>query len=307
MRVVVRSGARAARAAAWLGYSSAARVLLHIEALACSREARNDASRRALQRPHGGVACGCARVRAAQRARRGAFTRTIRENDTALKHTPTQTKVLGTARRLLPPAAKSDFHRGAAAVSAAVRELRSFVASRRRDYCDPLRCSDAERDAIEAEVGAAVRDCRERIDALTHAAPAAAAAAAEAAGSAGGSDGDVLAHHTGVVLILAERLAEAAGKFDRARAQRARLALEVRAARRSRAPPPAEPLSRPASAQVRVCRVVPCVRLCIMLSDVRVVVATRRSARTALAQQRWTTHAETQPHSSSRSRASSWR
>ena len=142
-----------------------------------------------------------------------------------------------TTMRLRPPPS-SDFHLSARAVAAAVRELRGFVGSRRRDYCDPLRCSDTERAALECEVSDAVRDCRERIAGLTLAVPH---AAADACGG-GSPEGDVLAHHTGVVLILAERLAEAAGKFDRARAQRARLTLEAQSYRRRGATRPIEPV-----------------------------------------------------------------
>ena len=151
--------------------------------------------------------------------------------------TDTGWQTLCTALRLQPPQS-SDFHRSARAVAAAVRELRGFVSSRRRDYCDPLRCSDTERDALECEVSDAVRDCRERIAGLTLAVPH---AAADACGG-GSPEGDVLAHHTGVVLILAERLADAAVKFDRARAQRARLALEAQSYRRRGAKRLTEPV-----------------------------------------------------------------
>jgi len=137
------------------------------------------------------------------------------------------------AQTLLRPAcAPSDFHRLAAAVGASVRALRAFVAAKRAEYCDPLGCSDAERDATEAEVADALRDCRERIDHLARAAPR----AAQLACGGGEARSEVLAHHTGVALLLAERLEEAASRFDRARAQRARLALQAAAQRRSAAP-----------------------------------------------------------------------
>ena len=111
-------------------------------------------------------------------------------------------------------------------MSKAVAALSSCVAAKRRDYCDPLRCSDADRDALDAEVAATVAECRQRIDELTQAAPAAA-----------GGEGDALGHHLGVVACLAERLADAASRFDALRSQRARLALDMKAARRGRAAP----------------------------------------------------------------------
>ena len=111
-------------------------------------------------------------------------------------------------------------------MSVAIAALSSCVAARRRDYCDPLRWSDADRDALDAEVAATVAECRQRIDELTQAAPAAA-----------GGEGDALGHHMGVVVCLAERLADAASRFDSLRSQRARLALDMKAARRGRAAP----------------------------------------------------------------------
>jgi hypothetical protein len=133
-------------------------------------------------------------------------------------------------------------------VGAGIAALRAFAAARRRDYTEPGRASEAERDCIEAEVSAAIRDCRERIDALKDAAPAAAAAAAAAAASArrgrggggrgGDGGGDMLAHHTGVVLILAERLTDVAERFDRQRAARMRSASQAATLRRRRAPLP---------------------------------------------------------------------
>ena len=77
-----------------------------------------------------------------------------------------------------PPPPRSDFARGAASVGAGIAALRAFAAARRRDYTEAGRVSEAERDGIEAEVSSAIRDYRERIDALKEAAPAAAAAAA---------------------------------------------------------------------------------------------------------------------------------
>ena len=149
----------------------------------------------------------------------------------------------------LPP--RTDFARGAASVGAGIAALRAFAAARRRDYTEPGRVSEAERDAIEAEVSAAIRDCRERIDALKEAAPAAAAAAAAEAskhvrggawtrGADGG--GDMLAHHTGVVLILAERLTDVAERFDRQRAARLRSSSQAATLRRRRAPLPVRAL-----------------------------------------------------------------
>jgi len=82
-------------------------------------------------------------------------------------------------------------------------------------------------------VSEALRDVRARIDALARLAPAAAAAAAPAQAA-----GELQAHYTGVALLLSERLADVAQRFDRERALRTRLALAAAAARRSRAPAP---------------------------------------------------------------------
>ena len=202
--------------------------------------------------PHGGAARRRAGACAARRPRPGAFARRAVRRGCQVCSFARLTRggaLCAQAALLAPPPLppRTDFARGAASVGAGIAALRAFAAARRRDYTEPGRVSEAERDAIEAEVSAAIRDCRERIDALKEAAPAAAAAAAAEAskhvrggawtrGADGG--GDMLAHHTGVVLILAERLTDVAERFDRQRAARLRSSAQAATLRRRRAPLP---------------------------------------------------------------------
>jgi hypothetical protein len=165
-------------------------------------------------------------ARGSRRASGSLATRHATSKDTALTPLFENGRQTQVGRRIVPLSPQSHFHRAAASVSVAIAALSSCVAARRREYCDPLRCSDADRDALDAEVAATVAECRQRIDELTQAAPAAA-----------GGEGDSLGHHMGVVVCLAERLADAASRFDSLRSQRARLALDTKAARRGRAAP----------------------------------------------------------------------
>ena len=168
-------------------------------------------------------------------------------------------------RRLVSHTPPSDFVRAASSVSAAVAALTAFVAAKRHEYCDPLRCSDADRDALEAEVASTVADCRQRIDELAQAAPAAA-----------GGEGERAAHYMGIVVCLAERHTEAASRFDALRAQRAKSALDMKAARRSRgSPAQLGDASSTSHGQVREC-MLHMVMLCCAPSSIHCVVLTVR-------------------------------
>jgi hypothetical protein len=233
---------------------------------ACTARRSAALKRRHVRGPHGGAARRRGGARAARRPRPGACTVHAHTHANAptcpltlCTRCPTNAThaqaTLLTPSTSAQPRERSEFLRAAARVGDAVSALRRFIAARRREYTDPLRATEAQRDEVEAEVSAAVRDCRERIDALKNAAPAAAAEAAargsaartgrsgrsgsssgSSSGSGSGGGGDVLAHHTGVVLILAERLADTAERFDRVRDARARTSAHEAALRRRRTP-----------------------------------------------------------------------
>jgi len=84
----------------------------------------------------------------------------------------------------------------------------------------PGRCSEAERDRIEAAVGAGVRSASALVGALRDAAAAAATPS-------------LTAHRAGVALALADRLAATSSVFDKARGGRYATAAAARAAKAS--------------------------------------------------------------------------
>lgn len=111
--------------------------------------------------------------------------------------------------------------------------LRAFLREGQRDYAAAGRLGEADRDAFEGEVGAAVRSCAANVDKLQ----AMLAGGGGAAAAAGGPlSPDVMAHRQGQVLILSERLRAATALFDRLRSLRYQQLQQAEAARARRRP-----------------------------------------------------------------------
>eukprot|EP00898_Chlorokybus_atmophyticus_P000466 jgi/Chlat1/141/Chrsp1S03231 len=134
----------------------------------------------------------------------------------ASQHGLDQTKA--TAKAILRPAGKrSAFSQTANEMYSNIRTMATFVSQHRRDYTEPDRLTERERDHIENEVGLFVKACRARIETLTASIP-----------SAAKSNADMRAHQHGMVLIISERLATVTSTFDKYRAIRFQQVLNKR-------------------------------------------------------------------------------
>lgn len=116
---------------------------------------------------------------------------------------------------------RSAFTKAALKTLESIQTLEQFMRKHRKDYMDPLRTTEQERDSIEQEVTAFIKTCKEQIDILQ-------VSITEEekklkgwlALSADGSNADTIAHKQGVVLILSEKLHSVTAQFDQLRAIR---------------------------------------------------------------------------------------
>lgn len=116
---------------------------------------------------------------------------------------------------------RSAFTKAALKTLESIQTLEQFMRKHRKDYVDPLRTTEQERDSIEQEVTAFIKTCKEQIDILQ-------VSITEEekklkgwlALSADGSNADTIAHKQGVVLILSEKLHSVTAQFDQLRAIR---------------------------------------------------------------------------------------
>ncbi|KAK9837495.1 hypothetical protein WJX81_006873 [Elliptochloris bilobata] len=142
---------------------------------------------------------------------------------------------LRSAQILRSLATKTAYTNAATEVAKNVDALAAFVGQHRRDYVQPGRCSEAERDRIEEQVGAFVRTCTDNIARLE------ASVAAEPA-----LNSHVVAHRHGAALILSERLHAVGSAFDRCRSLRYQQLLQQQRRRRAlpeALAPPRQPYS----------------------------------------------------------------
>ncbi|KAK9789366.1 hypothetical protein WJX73_002415 [Symbiochloris irregularis] len=114
---------------------------------------------------------------------------------------------LRSAQILRSFAARSNFTDVALQVAQNVENLTAYVQQNRRDYVQPGRLSEVERDRVEAQVGDFIRTCKQNIVKLQD------SVAAERASLST----DTVAHRLGVALVLSERLQLVGAAFDRAR------------------------------------------------------------------------------------------
>ncbi|KAK4750182.1 hypothetical protein SAY87_027631 [Trapa incisa] len=119
------------------------------------------------------------------------------------------------------PRERSAFTKSALKTLESIGALEQFMRKHRKDYVDPLRTTEQERDSIEHEVTAFIKSCKEKIDILQK------SITEEEANSKGWighkvdvSNADAIAHKQGVVLILSEKLHSVTAQFDQLRAIR---------------------------------------------------------------------------------------
>ncbi|KAK4776871.1 hypothetical protein SAY86_005559 [Trapa natans] len=119
------------------------------------------------------------------------------------------------------PRERSAFTKAALTTLESIGALEQFMRKHRKDYVDPLRTTEQERDNIEHEVTAFIKSCKEQIDILQR------SISEEETNSKGWlgvkvdvSNADTIAHKQGVVLILSEKLRSVTAQFDQLRAIR---------------------------------------------------------------------------------------
>ncbi|KAL8224079.1 hypothetical protein R6Q57_019554 [Mikania cordata] len=119
------------------------------------------------------------------------------------------------------PRERSNFTKAALKTLESIGTLEQFLKKHRKDYIDPHRTTEEERDSIEHEVSNFVKACKEQIDLLKT------SITDEEVNSKGwlgirgdNANADTTAHKHGVVLILSEKLHSVTSQFDQLRAVR---------------------------------------------------------------------------------------
>ncbi|KAK1430922.1 hypothetical protein QVD17_14045 [Tagetes erecta] len=119
------------------------------------------------------------------------------------------------------PRERSQFTKAALKTLESIGTLEQFMKKHRKDYIDPHRTTEEERDSIEHEVSIFVKACKEQIDILKN------SITDEEMNSKGwlgirgdNANADTIAHKHGVVLILSEKLHSVTSQFDQLRAVR---------------------------------------------------------------------------------------
>ncbi|KAM7497342.1 hypothetical protein LguiA_021756 [Lonicera macranthoides] len=119
------------------------------------------------------------------------------------------------------PRQRSSFTKAALKTLESIGELEQFLMKHRKDYIDPHRTTEQERDSIEHEVTVFIKACKEQIDILRTSINDNEATGKGWLGIRGdNANADTIAHKHGVVLILSEKLHAVTSQFDQLRAIR---------------------------------------------------------------------------------------
>ncbi|GJT82374.1 syntaxin-81, partial [Tanacetum coccineum] len=120
------------------------------------------------------------------------------------------------------PRERSNFTKAALKTLESIGTLEKFLIEHRKDYIDPHRTTEEERDSIEHEVSIFVKACKEQIDILRTSITNEEVNSKGWLGSIRGdnANADTIAHKHGVVLILSEKLHSVTSQFDQLRAVR---------------------------------------------------------------------------------------
>ncbi|KAL4575044.1 hypothetical protein LXL04_021884 [Taraxacum kok-saghyz] len=145
------------------------------------------------------------------------------------------------------PRERSHFTKAALKTLESIGTLEQFLIKHRKDYVDPHRTTEEERDSIEHEVtllelslvSVFVKACKEQIDILKTSITDEESNAKGWLGiRADNSNLDTIAHKHGVVLILSETLHSVTSQFDQLRAVRFQEAINRAMPRRKPKPKP---------------------------------------------------------------------
>nr|XP_043613723.1 syntaxin-81 [Erigeron canadensis] len=119
------------------------------------------------------------------------------------------------------PRERSNFTKAAMKTLESIGTLEQFLIKHRKDYVDPHRTTEEERDSIEHEVSNFVKACKEQIDFLQTSITNEELNSKGWLGIRGGkANADTVAQKHGVVLILSEKLHSVTSQFDQLRAVR---------------------------------------------------------------------------------------
>ncbi|CAK0783174.1 hypothetical protein CVIRNUC_006373 [Coccomyxa viridis] len=141
------------------------------------------------------------------------YWQAVHRNASTSGSTEEKLRKLKSAQILRSLAQKTSFGSAAVEVAKNISALSAFVREHQRDYVQAGRCSEAERDRIEEQVGLYMRSCTDNIARLE---------ASLAPGQPGiqSLNPHGLAHRHGVALILSEKLQAVGTAFDRCRSVR---------------------------------------------------------------------------------------
>ncbi|XP_076961044.1 syntaxin-81-like [Bidens hawaiensis] len=119
------------------------------------------------------------------------------------------------------PRERSPFTKAALKTLESIGTLEQFLKKHKKDYIDPHRTTEEERDSIEHEVSIFVKACKEQIDVLKTSITDEEVNSKSWLGiRADNANADTIAHKHGVVLILSEKLHSVTSQFDQLRAVR---------------------------------------------------------------------------------------
>ncbi|KAM7499327.1 hypothetical protein LguiA_023741 [Lonicera macranthoides] len=122
---------------------------------------------------------------------------------------------------LQKPRQRSSFTKAALKTLESIGALEQFLMKHRKDYVDPHRTTEQERDSIEHEVTVFIKACKEQIDILKTSINDGEVTGKGWLGIRGdNANADTIAHKHGVVLILSEGLHAVTSQFDQLRAIR---------------------------------------------------------------------------------------
>lgn len=119
------------------------------------------------------------------------------------------------------PRERLQFTKAALKTLESIGTLEQFLIKHRKDYVDPHRTTEEERDSIEHEISIFVKACKEQIDILKNSITDEEVNSKGWLGIRGDhANADTIAHKHGVVLILSEKLHSVTSQFDQLRAVR---------------------------------------------------------------------------------------
>ncbi|XP_010247832.1 PREDICTED: syntaxin-81-like isoform X1 [Nelumbo nucifera] len=160
---------------------------------------------------------------ARSRDRTEDFKDTVRSIALSLGYNESKTAAILASFIMHKPRQRSTFTKAALRTLESIKTLEQFILKHRKDYVDPHRTTEQERDSIEHEVSVFIKTCKEQIDILKnriHDEDTSGKSKAWLTMRSDNSHVDIVAHKHGVVLILSEKLHSITSQFDQLRAIR---------------------------------------------------------------------------------------